>query len=122
MPSGSSKNSCLLSPKRLGRTENGHPSAGKKPASPDHKSSQPSSANLNTDATPRNIDSMDSTKALAGSYDSSIFHSQDQSSRKLPASLPKEAVVNPVSPSPKQMRVPHPRILSVQRQDLLLRV
>ncbi|CAD6272932.1 unnamed protein product [Miscanthus lutarioriparius] len=122
MPSGSSKNSCLLSPKRLGRTENGHPSAGKKPASPDRKSSQPSSANLNTDATPRNIDSMDSTKALAGSYDSSIFHSQDQSSRKLLASLPKEAVVNPVSPSPKQVHVPHPRILSVQRQDLLLRV
>ncbi|OQU77402.1 hypothetical protein SORBI_3009G042600 [Sorghum bicolor] len=122
MPSGSSKNSCLLSPKRLGQTENGHQSAGehisssvtprmaslKNPASPNCKSSQPSSANLNTDATPRNIDSMDSVNALAGSYGSSIFHSQDQSSRKLPASLPKEAVVNPVSPSPKQVRVPHP--------------
>jgi len=119
MTSGSSKNSCLLSPKRLGRTENGHPSAGEHISSsvtpriaslkkPNCKSSQPSSANLNTDATPRNIDSIDSTKALAGSYGSSIFHSQDQSSQKLPASLPKEAAVNPVSPSPKQVRAPHP--------------
>ncbi|CAD6334646.1 unnamed protein product [Miscanthus lutarioriparius] len=122
MPSGSSKNPCLLSSKRLGQTENGHPSAGehissfvtpriaslKNPASPNRKSSQPSSANLNTDATPRNIDSMDITKTLAGSYGSSIFRSQDQSSQKLPASLPKEAVVNPVSPSPKQVRAPHP--------------
>lgn len=120
MPSGSSKNLCLLTPERLGQTENGHPSSGehisssitpriaslKNPASPNRKSSQPSSANLNAGATPKNIDSMDSTKALTG--DSSIFHSQDQSIQKLPASLPNAAVVNPVSPSPKQVCAPHP--------------
>nr|TKV97455.1 hypothetical protein SEVIR_9G495700v2 [Setaria viridis] len=74
----------------------------KDPASPSCKSSQPLSTNWNTDATPRNLDRMDGTKALARSSSSSILHSQGQSSQKL------SAMVNPVSPSPKQMRAPHP--------------
>jgi len=59
----------------------------KNPASLSCKSSQPLSTNLYTDATPRNLDRMDSTKALARSCSSSILH--------------------PLSPSPKQLHAPH---------------
>ncbi|XP_039779314.1 uncharacterized protein LOC120646873 isoform X3 [Panicum virgatum] len=80
----------------------------KNPASPSCKSSQPLSTNLYTDATPRNLDRMDSTKALAQSSSSSILHSQGQCNKKLSASLPKGAMINPLSPSLKQSRAPNP--------------
>ncbi|WVZ55974.1 hypothetical protein U9M48_006567 [Paspalum notatum var. saurae] len=112
MPSESSYG---LSCKRPETAENGHPFAGghisssvtpqitslMNPASPSCKSSQPLSTNLD-------LDRMGCTKALAKSSSSSILHSQGQNSKKLSASLPKEAVINPVSPSPKQIRAPHP--------------
>ncbi|CAN6301791.1 unnamed protein product [Urochloa humidicola] len=118
--SASSYESCL-SRKGLETAENrhlfakGHISSSvtpqitslKNPASRSCKSSQPFSTSSNTDGTPRNINRMDSTKALARSSSSSILNSQGQSSKKL-SSLPKGATINPVSPSPKQMCAPHP--------------
>jgi hypothetical protein len=80
----------------------------KNPAPPSCKFSQPLSTNLYTNATPINLDRMDGTKALPRSSSSSILHSQVQSSQKLSTSLPKGAMINPLSPSPKQMRAPHP--------------
>jgi hypothetical protein len=112
--SASSYDSCLPC-KSPATAENWHPFARghisssvtpqiaslKDPASPSCKSSQP----LNT---PKNLDGMDGTKALARSSSSSISHSQGQSSQKMSASFPKGAMVNPVSPSPKQMCALHP--------------
>ncbi|XP_066383872.1 uncharacterized protein [Miscanthus floridulus] len=120
MPSESSYNSCLPC-KRLETAKNRDPSAGghisssvtpcisslKNLASPSYKSSQPST-NLNTDATPRNLDRMVSTQALARSSSLSILHSQGQNSEKMSGSLPKEVVTNPMFPSPKQTGAPHP--------------
>ncbi|ONL95014.1 uncharacterized protein [Zea mays] len=122
IPSVSSHDSCLPH-KRLETAENRDPCAGghisssvtpctslKNLASPSCKSSQPLSTNLNTDATPRNLDRMVGiqTQALARSSSSSILHSQGQNSEKVSASLPKEAVTNPASPSPKQIGAQHP--------------
>ncbi|CAL4929783.1 unnamed protein product [Urochloa decumbens] len=118
--SASSHDSCL-SRKGLDTTGNRRPFARghitssvtpqitslKNPASPSCKSSQPMSTNSNTDGTPRNLGRMDCTKALASSS-LSILNSQGQSSKKLSVGLPKGATINPVSPSPKQMRAPHP--------------
>jgi hypothetical protein len=119
--SASSYDLCLPR-KRPETAENGHPFARghisssvtpqitslKDPASPSCKSSQPLSTNWNTDSTSRNQERTEGAKALARSSNLSILHSQGQSSQKMAASLPKGAMVNPVSPSPKQMRALHP--------------
>ncbi|KAF8730535.1 hypothetical protein HU200_016951 [Digitaria exilis] len=84
MTSASSFDSCL-SRKRLETTEN------RQPFSRGHISSSaiPKITSLENPASPR------------------CRSSQPQSSKKLSVSLPKGAMINPVSPSPKQMRAPH---------------
>ncbi|XP_062210343.1 uncharacterized protein LOC133911898 isoform X2 [Phragmites australis] len=119
-PLAPSYNTCLP-PKRLETAENGHSYVGgnitssvtqriaslKNHAPPSCKSSQPSSNSLNTDAFARNLGRMDITEAFSRCYGSRISHSQGQGSKKPQASFPKEAAINPISPSPKQLLATH---------------